>query len=169
MPTTIHRRIPVLPVLRMAGASACVLSLAGCSLFGVKETDTEQAPAPAASPSPVSGSPATVEEPEAVAVKVMDLFARPEMPERRWFTDLLPYLTDDYADQAQYTDPARVTVNKVRPRPKASQDEHNPQVVTVAFKTNDGSWQVVMVQDQDGEPWLVEAIEPNEPTPEFTP
>ena len=158
-----------LVALRMAGASACVLSLAGCSLFGVNDTNTEQTPAPAASSSPASISPATVEEPEAVAVKVMDLFARPEMPERRWFTDLLPYLTDDYADEAQYTDPARVPFDTVKPNPRASQDEHNPQVVTVAFKTNDGPWQVVMVQDQDGKPWLVEAIEPNEPTPEFTP
>lgn len=165
MPTTIHRRIPVLPVL---GASACVLALAGCSLFGTKDA-AEQTPQAPASSSPASSSPATIEDPKEVAVKVMDLFARPDMPERRWFTDLLPYLTDDYADEAQYVDPARVTVNKVKPRPKASQDEHNPQVVTVAFKTNDGPWQVVMVQDQDGEPWLVEAIEPNEPTPEFTP
>ena len=158
-----------LTALRMAGASACVLTLAGCSLFGVKDTNTEQAPEPAASSSPASSSPATVEEPEAVAAKVMDLFARPEMPERRWFTDLLPYLTDDYADQAQYTDPARVPFDKVKGEPTASGDEHNPQVVTVAFKTNDGPWQVVMVQDSPGESWLVEAIEPNEPTPEFTP
>ncbi len=166
MSTIATRRVR--KALGMAGASACVLTLASCSLFGVKDKATDQTPEAAAS-SQASSTPATVEPPQEVATKVMDLFARPDMPERRWFTDLLPYLTEDYADEAQYTDPARVSFDKVNDKSTASQDEHNPQVVTVRFKTNDGPWQVVMVQDEAGEPWLVEAIEPDEPAPEYTP
>ncbi|RAX47783.1 hypothetical protein DQ353_18605 [Arthrobacter sp. AQ5-05] len=110
-----------------------------------------------------------VEAPKDVAIKVLDLFARPDTPERRWFIDLLPYLTEEYAEEAQYIDPARVPLTKVNANPTTSQDEHMPQMVIVRFSTNDGPWQVVLVQDHDGQPWLVQAIEPDKPAPAFTP
>lgn len=166
MPTTTHSQGT--KALRMAGAAACILALSGCSLFGGKDDAAAPPPVSAAS-SPASSTPATAKEPQIVAVEAMALFARPDVPERRWFTDLLPYLTDEYADEAQYTDPARVPFDDIGSAPTASEDEHNPYVLTFHFDTNDGPWQVVVVQDKAGAPWLVQAIEPDEPTPEYTP
>ncbi|WP_417221238.1 hypothetical protein [Arthrobacter sp.] len=168
MPTTHQASI----LLRTAGATACVLMLSGCSLFGANNEAKDEAAAPppvAVASTAASSSPAAIEEPQVVAAKAMALFARPDVPERRWFTDLLPYLTDEYADEAQYTDPARVPFDDIGPAPTASQDAHNPQVVTVRFKTNDGPWQVVVVQDKAGAPWLIQAIEPDDPAPGYTP
>lgn len=154
-------------VLQVTGLGACALSLAACGLFARAPVESPQ-PAPTlAAPTPSSAAP--VSDPEDVAIRVMKLFARPDTPERRWFIDLLPYLTEDYADQAQYIDPARVPFNRVTPNPSTRQDEHLPQLVTVRFETNDGPWQVVLVQEKAGEPWLVEAIEPDDPAPAFTP
>ncbi|MBB2997550.1 hypothetical protein [Paeniglutamicibacter cryotolerans] len=97
---------------------------------------------------------------EAAAVQVMGLFARPQLPERRWFTDLLPYLSPEYAEEAQYIDPARIPFDTVQHNPIASQEEHNPQLVTVVFTTNDGPWRLVLSQSGPGARWLVQAIEP---------
>ena len=156
-----------LTMWQVATLGVCALSLTGCGLFAAPADDA--APPSESVSASASGTAAVVEAPKDVAIKVMNLFARPNTPERRWFIDLLPYLTEEYADQAQYTDPARVPFNRVSANPTTSQDEHNPQMVIVRFGTNDGPWQVVMVQDHDGEPWLVQAIEPDQPVPAFTP
>ncbi|KAA0973382.1 hypothetical protein FQ154_18580 [Paeniglutamicibacter gangotriensis] len=156
-----------LTIWQVATLGVCVLSLSSCGLFAAPADDTAQ-PTETAS-APASSPVAAVEAPKDVAIKVMDLFARPNTPERRWFIDLLPYLSEEYADEAQYIDPARVPFTKVQTNPTTNQDEHMPQMVIVRFSTNDGPWQVVLVQDQDGEPWLVQAIEPDQPVPEFTP
>ena len=150
---------------QVASLGVCALSLSGCGLFAAPADDAAQPNETASASSTV----ASVEAPKDVAIKVMDLFARPNTPERRWFTDLLPHLTDEYAEEAQYIDPARVPFTKVNANPTTSQDEHMPQMVIVRFSTNDGPWQVVLVQDQDGKPWLVQAIEPDQPAPAFTP
>lgn len=152
---------------QVVGLGMCALSLSGCGLFTGPANGAAQ-PTQAVS-APASGTVASVEAPKDVAIKVMDLFARPNIPERRWFIDLLPYLTEEYADEAQYIDPARVPLTKVNANPTTSQDEHMPQMVIVRFSTNDGPWQVVLVQDHDAEPWLVQAIEPDKPAPAFTP
>lgn len=156
-----------LTMWQVASLSVCALSLSGCGLFAAPADEAAQ-PTQSVS-APASDAVAVVEAPEDVAIRVMDLFARPDTPERRWYIDLLPYLSEEYADQAQYIDPARVPFNKVKANPTTSQDEHNPQLVIVRFGTNDGPWHVVMVQDQDGQPWLVLAIEPDKPVPTFTP
>lgn len=152
---------------QLAALGACALSLSGCGLFTGPANDAAP-PTPTLS-APASSTAVPVEAPKDVAIKVMDLFARPDTPERRWFIDLLPYLTEEYAEEAQYIDPARVPLRKVNANPATSQDEHMPQMVIVRFSTNDGPWQVVLVQDHDGEPWLVQAIEPDKPAPAFTP
>lgn len=152
---------------QLATLGVCALSLTGCGLFTAPADDATP-PTPTLS-SPAPSTVVSVEAPKDVAIKVMNLFARPDTPERRWFIDLLPYLSEEYADQAQYIDPARVPFNRVLATPTTSQDEHNPQMVIVRFSTSDGPWQVVMVQDHDGEPWLVQAIEPDQPVPTFTP
>ena len=152
---------------QVAGLGVCALSLSGCGLFTGPANDATP-PTPTLS-APAPSAVASVEAPKDVAIKVMDIFARPETPERRWFIDLLPYLTEEYAEEAQYIDPARVPMTKVNANPTTSQDEHMPQMVIVRFSTNDGPWQVVLVQDHDAEPWLVQAIEPDKPAPTFTP
>lgn len=152
---------------QVVGLGMCALSLSGCGFFTAPANDAVQ-PSETVS-APPSSPVAMVEAPKDVAIKVMDLFARPDTPERRWFIDLLPYLTEEYADEAQYIDPARVPLTKVNANPTTSQDEHMPHMVIVRFSTNDGPWQVVLVQDHHGKPWLVQAIEPDKPAPAFTP
>lgn len=156
-----------LKFLQVTGLGACALSMAACGLFAGTPVESQQ-PTPTVT-APSSSTVAPVSAPKDVAIKVMNLFARPDTPERRWFIDLLPYLTKEYADQAQYIDPARVPFNQVKTNPSTTQDEHLPQLVTVRFDTNDGPWQVVLVQEKAGEPWLVEAIEPDDQPPAFTP
>lgn len=166
MHTTTHRQGTT--ALRAAGVVACILALSGCSLFGGKDDVAAPTPVSVAS-SPASSTPAAAKLPQVVAVEAMALFARPDASERRWFTDLLPYLTDEYADEAQYTDPARVPFDDIGSAPTASEDEHNPYVLTFHFDTNDGPWQVVVVQDKADAPWLVQVIEPDDPAPGYTP
>lgn len=112
----------------------------------------------------VTWSPSTDAEVEAVAVEVMDLFARPDVPERRWYTDLLPHLSEEYAEDAQYIDPANVRVNDVLPGPALVRERDNPLTVTAEFSTNAGPWSVLLHRVGQDDPWLVEAIQPTDPT-----
>lgn len=163
----------------VCGVGFGVLVLSGCALLN-SQTTTSQTPAgiqessspapttqtpPTPRPSSSSGSttsPSRTGSPgaEATAVEAMGLFARPQLPERRWFTDLLPYLSPGYAEEAQYIAPARIPFDQVQQNPISSQEEHNPQLVTVVFTTNDGPWRLILSQSGPGARWLVEAIEP---------
>lgn len=158
IPTTPPRR------LALAAAAACtLLALAAC---GGTDSAPEAAPAPAASSTAASSTPAsspapssaTVEKPGVVATKAIKLFARPDEPERRWFSQLRPYLEKEYAVDAEYIDPARIPFDKIISGPQLETDSHNPQLVLAKFKTNDGTWTVEMHQDKPGAKWLVGGI-----------
>lgn len=154
IPTTAHRR------LALAAAAACtLLALTAC---GGADSAPEAAPEPAASSTrastPAASSPAPVEKPGVVATRAIKLFARPNEPERRWFSELRPYLEKEYAVDAEYIDPARVPFDKILSGPKLETDSHNPQLVLAKFKTNDGTWTVEMHQDTPGGKWLVGGI-----------
>ena len=88
----------------------------------------------------------------------MNLFARPDEPEQRWFAELRPYLEEEYAVEAEYIDPARIPFDKILSGPVIDGTEHNPQVVTADFKTNAGTWYVELHQDEPGGKWLVGGI-----------
>ncbi len=159
------------------GLSALLLS--SCGLFPPAAGTEEGTPPPAESHHSeddhphdefyegipdVTWAPETDTEVEAIATEVIGLFARPEVPERRWYTDLLPHLSAEYAEDAQYIDPANVRVNDVVSGPALVREKGNPLTVTAEFSTNAGPWSVLLHRVGQDDPWLVEAIEPtNEP------
>lgn len=104
-------------------------------------------------------SQASVED---TAGTVMRLFARPDVPDATWFSDLSPYLTQEYADDARYIDPARVPVRTITDGPAISRQAGNPMTVTASFSTNAGRWQMMLHRSGQQEPWLVTAIFPEE-------
>ena len=111
----------------------------------------------------VTWAPETDREVTTVATEVIELFARPHVPERRWFTDLLPYLSDQYAERAQYIDPANVRVTEVLSGPALVREKDNPLTVTADFSTDAGPWSVLLHRVGQNDPWLVEAIQPSDP------
>ncbi|MFB0840002.1 hypothetical protein ACETK3_18605 [Arthrobacter sp. E44] len=97
------------------------------------------------------------------ASKVMVLFARPNVPEAAWFSDLAPYLAPEYAADAKYIDPARVPIRKVTDGPAISREAGNPLTVTATFSTDAGRWQMLLHRSGQQQPWLVATISPQEP------
>lgn len=111
----------------------------------------------------VTWDPAAETAVKGTAGKVMGLFARPDVPETTWFSDLAPYLAREYAEDAKYIDPARVPIRKVTDGPAISREAGNPLTVTVAFSTDAGRWQMMLHRSGQQEPWLVTAISPQDP------
>lgn len=133
-------------------AGMAVLAIAGCAQLPGNAED-----APQVSPT-VEASAPVVESPEELAVKVMNLFARPDEPEQRWHAEIRPYLDKEYAIEAEYIDPARIPFNKILSGPVMEGDAHNPQILTADFKTNAGAWYVELHQNGLGGEWLVGGI-----------
>lgn len=102
------------------------------------------------------------EDVKAVATKVMGLFARPNVPERQWYTDIFPHLSKEYAVDAQYIDPARIRVNTIRSGPVLTREQGNPMTVTAEFATNNGPWVLLLHRMDQHEPWLVTSIAPKD-------
>lgn len=133
-------------------AGLAVLAIAGCAQLPGNAEDAAQV-----SPT-VEASAPVVESPEELAVKVMNLFARPDEPEQRWHAEIRPYLEKEYAIEAEYIDPARIPFDKIISGPKMEGDAHNPQILTADFKTNAGTWYVDLHQNAPGGEWLVGGI-----------
>jgi len=141
-------------------AAACALALTACAAApGAGPAATTPAPSSTTAESPTSPTP-SVEDPGTVAAEAIELFARPDEPERRWFAELRPYLDEDYAVEAEYIDPARIPFSEVRSGPKVHRDADNPQLVTVDFQTDDGTWTATLHQDTTAGEWLVGGIAP---------
>ncbi|MCI1035781.1 hypothetical protein, partial [Raoultella terrigena] len=79
-----------------------------------------------------AGAEAQVKETAATA---MALFARSEVPEQQWFSELAPLLSPEYAEDAKYINPARVPFNKITDGPAISREAQNPLTVTASFFT----------------------------------
>lgn len=150
--------------LLLTAAATCVLAgLTGCGA----SPGAGQTPASAAESSPTSTPPSAPssavtesEDPATVATEAIELFGRPDEPERRWFAELRPYLEEEYAVEAEYIDPARIPFSEVQSSPELNRDSHNPQLTTVDYKTDDGIWTVTLHQDSPGGKWLVGGIAP---------
>lgn len=173
------RTFIVLSRTTAVGASALLVS--GCALFSPAATTEDTAPTstPTAEEShhsddghdhdefyegipDVTWSPSTDAEVEAIASEAMGLFARPDVPERRWYTDLLPHLSEEYAEDVQYIDPANVRVTEILSGPVLIREKDNPLTVTAKFTTNAGPWTVLLHRIGQNDPWLVEAIQPTD-------
>ncbi|MCV9996453.1 hypothetical protein OIU93_19475 [Paeniglutamicibacter sp. ZC-3] len=133
-------------------AGLAVLAIAGCAQLPGNAEGAGQVSPTVEAPVPV------IESPEEVAVKVMNLFARPDEPEQRWHAEIRPYLEKEYAIEAEYIDPARIPFDKILSGPVMDGTEHNEQVVTADFKTDAGTWYVELHQNELGGKWLVGGI-----------
>lgn len=188
MPASACTPVTTVRLITTLGGVVSVLLLTGCSLFAstdsadVENTDT----GPAASEEThhhgdghvhdefyegipdVTWSSQTDAEVTKVATEVINLFARPGVPERRWYSDLVPYLSEDYAEDAQYIDPANVRVTDVLSGPDLVREQGNPLTVAAEFSTDAGPWSILLHRVGQDDPWLVEAIQPTDsltPTP----
>ncbi|MGP5397680.1 hypothetical protein [Arthrobacter rhombi] len=171
---TINRHRPL--VLHVSLLAACALALSACNGAAAQDEDTaasssavpvapattSSAPSSSTAPSSkaaVSSAPAiALDDPKEVAIKAMALFARPDEPERRWFSELRPYLEEEYAVEAEYIDPVRIPFDKIISGPVMGGDSDNPQVATAGFKTDAGPWYVELHQNVPGGDWLVGGI-----------
>nr|WP_176705550.1 hypothetical protein [Arthrobacter sp.]AXV46677.1 hypothetical protein pA58H3_p63 [Arthrobacter sp.] len=133
-------------------AGLAVLAIAGCAQLPGTTVDASPVSPTVEASAPVS------ESPEEVSVKVMNLFARPDEPEQRWYAEISPYLDKEYAIEAEYIDPARIPFDKILSGPVMEGDAHNPQILTADFKTNAGAWYVELHQNAPGGEWLVGGI-----------
>lgn len=102
------------------------------------------------------------EDVKAVAVEVMGLFARPDVPERDWYTAIFPHLSKEYAVDAQYIDPVRIRVNTIHSGPVLTREQGNPMTVRAEFATNNGPWVLLLHRMGQQEPWLVASIAPKD-------
>ncbi|MDJ0322116.1 hypothetical protein [Pseudarthrobacter sp. PS3-L1] len=100
---------------------------------------------------------------EDTATKAMELFARPGTDERTWFTELSPLLSPEYKTEAQFIDPARITVSELKADPVMNREAQNPLTATAAFQTNDGPWLVSIHRIGQNDPWLITSISPSNP------
>lgn len=170
-------------LMQAATVGLGALMLSGCGLFTSAPSSDDAVPSETQSPEEshqsgdghshdefyegipdVTWSPSTDAEVEAIASEVMNLFARPDVPERRWFTDLLPHLSEEYAEDAQYIDPANIRVAQVLSGPVLVREKNNPLTVSADFVTDTGPWSVLLHRVGQEDPWLVEAIQPTDPT-----
>ena len=169
--TTINRHRPL--GLSVSLVAACALALSACNGAAAQDEDvaasssaTPVAPAttssaPSSSEAPSSKAAAAsapgmaLDDPKEVAIEAMALFARPDEPERRWFSELRPYLEEEYAVDAEYIDPAQIPFTKIISGPVMSGDAHNSRVSLATFKTDTGPWYVELHQNVPGGDWLV--------------
>ncbi len=92
------------------------------------------------------------------AAKAMELFGRPDVEEKKWFSELAPLLAPEYAEDARYIDPARVPFSMITDGPSIAREAQNPMTVTASFYTNDGPWDMMLHRTGQDAPWLVTSI-----------
>lgn len=158
--------------LYLSALTAATLALAGCS----DDKEASQAP-----PSPGetvieedSGlentqEPVpewdTVSKREAInaARDALVAFARPDLDQKTWYSELEPYLTENAAQTHHYTDPENITASEVT-GPGDIIDDESAYLAVVSVPTDDGDYQVTVVRDNAEADWLVEKIEAPEGT-----
>ena len=111
----------------------------------------------------VTWDPAAETAVKDTASTVMGLFARPDVPEAAWYSQLAPYLAPEYAEDAKYIDPARVPIRSVTDGPAITREAGNPLTATATFSTDAGNWQILLHRSGQQQPWLVTAISPHNP------
>lgn len=74
-----------------------------------------------------------------------------------WWAGYAPLLDTSYATEAQYIDPARITVTSWSTVTVVSPTQ-NPVTVRVEFATNAGLWVMTLDRKSQSAPWLVMAF-----------
>lgn len=112
---------------------------------------------------PVEASPtwdkASREAATRAAEDVMTAFARPSLPQGRWWRDLAPMLSATAREVYKYVAVENVPVRQVKGRGEIVEDS-SPYLATVEVKTDAGVYTILLSRSGAGAPWLAERIEP---------
>ena len=93
------------------------------------------------------------------AKDVLTAFARPDVPQARWWRDLAPTLTPTARETYKYVAVENVPVREVRGKGRVV-DDSSPYLATIEFKTDAGSYTILLSRTGQGAPGLAERIEP---------
>lgn len=95
------------------------------------------------------------------ATRVMRAFARPRVPEARWWADLAPLLSTQAQLDYAGTDPASVPASRLTGRARVAQVP-SVRVVRVQVPTNAGTYTVTLSRRDAASAWLAERLAPPE-------
>ena len=95
------------------------------------------------------------------AEEVLGAFARPGTPAPQWFAELSPLLTPQAAREHALTDPANVPARAVT-GPGVLREDPSPYLAHVSVPTDVGAYDVLLVREGQGAPWLVDRLTPPE-------
>lgn len=96
-----------------------------------------------------------------VGTKVMELYARPDVPADQWLRDLSEYLTFDATQAYQYVDPQNVPIRKVTGEANLT-PASGDTVARVNVPTELGGYLVIVVRNDEHPNWEAEQIIPPE-------
>lgn len=86
-------------------------------------------------------------------------FARPDLSQEQWWTQLRPHLTQEAAETYVYTDPINVPVSAVTGTATALESS-SAYLALVDVETDVGTYQVLMVRADGEAPWLAQEFAP---------
>jgi hypothetical protein len=95
------------------------------------------------------------------ATRVMRAFARPRVPEARWWADLAPLLSTQAQLDYAGTDPASVPASRLTGAARTAQVPIG-RVVRVHVPTNAGTYTVTLSRRAAASAWLAERLDPPE-------
>lgn len=93
------------------------------------------------------------------AQRVMESFARPELDEETWWSELAPLLSLTAQGDYSFVDPVAVPARAVT-GPAVLVDEPSVFLAWVQVPTDAGQYEVLLSRTGDGAPWLAERITP---------
>ena len=108
----------------------------------------------------VTWDPASEKSAKATARRALTLFARPRLDQPTWFKELQPLLSPEYAVEAEYILPAKVPVSRILDGPVLVRETGNPVTVTANFRTDHGTYLVLLHRTGQQDPWVVQSIRP---------
>jgi hypothetical protein len=120
-------------------------------------TDTA-AELPSLPSAPVTGAAADAAA-AAAAEQVMAAFTRPGVDAATWFTELTPLLTPSAQIAYLGTDPAEIPIRAVTGPPQLTESP-SAYLAYATVPTDVGEYQVLLVCEGEGSPWLAETITP---------
>lgn len=95
---------------------------------------------------------------ERAARRVLQAWARPQLPYAEWWADLEPLLRPEAREEYSYTDPAVVPALKIAGPGNEDSEPYDPYVTAFYFETNEGRFGVDVARDSIGGPWLAYSI-----------
>lgn len=94
------------------------------------------------------------------ADQIMGAYTAQGKAKKEWFSTLAPMLTTNYAQEAEYIDPARLPVRKITSGPEIKTEVSTGYQVRASFGTNVGDWVIILTRASETSPWLAANILP---------